>query len=88
LRYIDFTASESAQAEVSSDQKGQPSSGYTEHTQKNPKKHSSSFAFWSEDRHDLTSVLARKAEGSYAAMLKGFIPSPYPQRGPHLPQNA
>ena len=57
LRYIDFTADVSAPVEVSSDFKSQPSPEYTEHTRLNPKKHSSSFAFWSEDRHDLTSVL-------------------------------
>ncbi|MGJ5676846.1 MAG: hypothetical protein ACR9NN_25125 [Nostochopsis sp.] len=66
MRYIDFTASESAvvhgdtnycQAAVDSDKKSQPSPAYTQHTPLNPKKHSSSFAFWSEDRHDLTSVL-------------------------------
>ena len=66
LRYIDFTPSESDQvhgeinscaAAVSADKKRGASPAYTEHTQKNPKKHSSKFAFWSEDRDDLNSVL-------------------------------
>ena len=66
LRYIDFTDSESdlfpfatnsCSAVESSLTQSQPSPIYTEHTTKKPKKHSSSFAVWSEDRHALTSVL-------------------------------
>jgi len=82
LRYIDFTESEStllvratnsdSQIE-SSFTSYQSCSEYTEHTTKKPKKHSSSFAFWSEDRHDLTFVLEQFPGSNQRDRVKAWI---------------